>query len=138
MSIKIELPLELEKQLEANAKVLGLSAEEYVLLLIKNDIKTPEEIQRRQELMLLQQINQGLEEEVWVRYFHLMDLREQNIINQEEYEELLNLTETVEQDHAERINKIAHLAKIRQVDIKTLMNELGISPRKYVAVGRYG
>jgi hypothetical protein len=134
MSIKIELPLELEKQLEANAQVLGLSPEEYVLLLIKNDSKTPEEIQRRQELMLLQQINQGLAEEVWTRYFHLMGLREKEIINEDEYEELLDLTETIELDHAERINKLVHLAKIRQVDVKILMNNLGISPRKYVSI----
>jgi hypothetical protein len=128
MSIKIDLPLEIEKQLEANAKVLGLSPEEYVLLLIKTDIKTPEEIQRRQELMLLQQINQGFDDEFWSRYSHLLKLRDLNQIDGNQYDELCQMIECIELENAKRIGLVVQLAELRQQPFEDIFKDLGIKP----------
>ncbi len=128
MSIKIELPLELEKQLEANAKVLGLSAEEYVLLLIKNDIKTPEEIQRRQELMLLQQINQGFDDEFWSRYADLIKLRGLNQIDDNQYDELCQMIERTELENVKRTKLVMQLTELRQQPFEEIFSALGIEP----------
>lgn len=83
------------------------------------------------ESELLQAINEGLPEKVEQRFHHLTEKRRDGNISPEEYEELLDLIQLIEQDDAQRVEKLAALAQIRNVSIRVLMNQLGIRRPDY-------
>lgn len=49
----------------------------------------------------------------------------------EERDELLALIDEIEQSDAERVARLAELAQLRSVSIRTLMSQLGIRPPAY-------
>jgi small-conductance mechanosensitive channel len=76
---------------------------------------------------LLQKIGQTLPPAIQQRY---NDLRAKL---QAEHQELLNLTDTMEQFDAERLQHLLALAQLRQVSLPELMEQLNISaPAVYV------
>lgn len=83
------------------------------------------------ESELLQAINEGLPEKVEQRFHQLTEKRRDGNISPEEYEELLDLIQLIEQDDAQRVEKLAALAQIRNVSIRVLMNQLGIRRPDY-------
>jgi hypothetical protein len=86
-----------------------------------------------EESELLSQINSGLPEETWVQYDRLVERRRKQTLSAQEYEQLLQLTNAVEEDHARRIGLLGKLATIRNVPLEALMHELGIGPRVHGA-----
>jgi DNA repair photolyase len=84
------------------------------------------------EAKLLQEINQGLPESIWRRYHELVGKRREGTLTDDEYEELKSLTDDVELAHARRMEKLADLARLRQVPLDDLMAELGLQDPGYV------
>jgi hypothetical protein len=83
------------------------------------------------ETTLLQRINQGLPREQQERYQALLDRRNARTLTQEEHEELLRLTDQVEQAEADRAAALVELAQLRQVSVDHLLRELGIHPASH-------
>lgn len=83
-------------------------------------VATPEETK------LLQEINQGIPPEVNNRYETLLDKRDEEIITEAEYAELLDLSEQIENLGVKRIEALSELAAIRQVSLPQLMKDMGI------------
>ncbi|HEY0603342.1 MAG TPA: 50S ribosomal protein L9 [Herpetosiphonaceae bacterium] len=84
------------------------------------------------EVELLQKINQGLPSELGQRYSALIEKRDAEDLTSDEHEELLDLTDQVEQLEAQRVEYLVELARLRNTTVTELIQELGIRPSVYV------
>lgn len=83
------------------------------------------------ESRLLLRINKGLPAEVRKRLTLLSSKRRRNLLTAHEHDELLRLTERLEQEEAARAEALAELAKLRGVTMTALMRTLGIRRPRY-------
>jgi hypothetical protein len=83
----------------------------------------------KEETTLLKMINRGLPAARRKRFVALSDKRATDSLSDDEYQELLDLTEELEQLNAERIQYLSQLASLRGVGVRELMKELGIHPK---------
>ncbi|HRI61308.1 MAG TPA: hypothetical protein PK228_16320 [Saprospiraceae bacterium] len=82
----------------------------------------------KQEARLLLRINEGLPTELLERVAILHEKRREEVLAPVEQEELLQLTAEIENRHIERMKLLLKLAQLRGVSLKSLINELGITP----------
>ena len=83
------------------------------------------------EAALLQQINQGLPDDLQERFDALVARRRAETLTPQEHAELLALTERVEQTDARRLEHLVELSRLRKVPLKQLMEQLGLRPRPH-------
>jgi hypothetical protein len=84
--------------------------------------KTPSKL--GQEAILLQQIRAMIPASVIRRFKHLQTKQHNYSISEKEQEEILIITDFIEQKSAERITLLASLAKIRQISLTELAQQL--------------
>ncbi len=84
------------------------------------------------EAALLQQINQALPDDVQRRFDALVVKRQTERITPGELQELIRLTEQIEQQDARRLAALGDLARVRGTTVPVLMDTLGIQPPTYV------
>jgi hypothetical protein len=138
MTITIQLPPDLEKQLLEKASAAGLAAEDFVMdVLAKRLAQQTPAVDRsshlgQDESQLLAEINRGLPESTWKRYHHLVAKRKDESLSDEEHAELITLSDMVELANACRLKNVVELARLRGVEVKVLMDELGIRDPGYV------
>ena len=75
------------------------------------------------ERSLLEVIQRRLPTEDQARLAYLRQKQEVEDLTDEEHQELLTFVERVEQQDAERAGALVQLAKLRQVDLKTVIGE---------------
>lgn len=80
---------------------------------------------------LLMKINQGVPDAVQKRYNELIAKRNDKTLTDEEYNELLQLTEKVELLDAKRLEYLTELAHIRNKPLGLLMDELAIRKKSF-------
>jgi hypothetical protein len=80
----------------------------------------------QRESELLEQINQGLPENIQHRYDELQLKLHDETINPEEHQELLSLINIVEQASVDRLKCLVELSQLRQISLDDLMHQLGI------------
>ncbi len=80
---------------------------------------------------LLTKINRGVPAELQSRYGALVAKRRAGGISQAEYDELLRLTEEVEDLDVQRVEYLAELARLRKMTVPALMKDLGIKTPAY-------
>ena len=80
------------------------------------------------ESKLLIKIYKGVPEEIQGKYNELIHKRDQETLTDEEYEELLRLTDQIELLDARRLEYLTELAAIQNKPLVLLMDELGINP----------
>jgi preprotein translocase subunit SecA len=80
----------------------------------------------QRETELLEQISQGLPEEIQHRYDELQLKLHNETIGAEEHEELLSLIDTVERSSVNRLKHLVELSQLRRVSLDELMSQLGI------------
>jgi hypothetical protein len=85
------------------------------------------------ETRWLEQINQGLPAATQARYQDLIEKRLAETLTPAEHQELLQMTAQVEAMNVKRIESLAGLARLRQVSLPQLMDELGIASPTYVS-----
>lgn len=85
----------------------------------------------RAESDLLVKINQGVPTTLQSRYDALIEKRRESKISQDEYDELLQLTNQVEELDVERVGYLAELARLRKTTLPALMEDLGLEPPPY-------
>ncbi len=83
------------------------------------------------ETQLLQQINASLPATMWQRYRQLIQLRQQERLSEAEYSELLQLSDTIETYHVQRMAWLAELATLRGQSLDQVMDHLNIKPMSY-------
>jgi hypothetical protein len=85
------------------------------------------------ENILLQKIDRTLPPVIQQRYHDLLAKLQSETITSAEHKELLDLTDTVEQFDADRLQNLLALAQLRQVPLHQLLQQLNISaPAVYV------
>ena len=83
------------------------------------------------ESALLLKINTGLGAETQARYDQLIAKRRSETLTNDEYAELLRLTQQAEQIDGQRVEALVELAKLRNVPLKTVMQQLEIQTPAY-------
>ncbi len=138
MTLTIELQPEIETRLREAVQLSGRAAPDLVHYLLEKALpqNSNEPRASAQEARLLQKINLGIAEPVWLRYralrtrLHALQngAAEAAALSAEEYAELLRLTEQVEKANVERVQNLAELARLRQVSLPEVMRQLGLQP----------
>ncbi|HEX9654285.1 MAG TPA: STAS/SEC14 domain-containing protein [bacterium] len=78
------------------------------------------------EADLLIRINQKIDPKIQKRYDALISKRRTEDLTSEEYKELLQLSDLVENIETKRVKHLSQLAELRHTSLKALMKELGI------------
>jgi uncharacterized ubiquitin-like protein YukD len=73
--------------------------------------------------LLLQQITQCIPNQLQERYNFLISKRQDNILTDEEYQELVNLGEHIEAIDVKRLENLTELAQLRQTSLNELIQE---------------
>lgn len=85
------------------------------------------------ESTLLKKINTPIPVEIQKRYDLLLVKRDDHTLSDEEYSELLELTNYTEQHTVERLKLLMELSKVRNVSLDDLLDELELKPLINVA-----
>lgn len=83
------------------------------------------------ESELMAKINQPIAADRRRRYHELLDKRRAQQITEAEYEELLRLTDEVEQGDAKRVQCLVELARLRNLSVDELLSQMGIRALPY-------
>ena len=128
MPITSHLSPELEEILKEVAARTGKDADNYIVSMLEEKLLPGSADPHKREAELLQQINLGISQEEWRRFFHLAERRDTEQLTPEEYQELLGLTNAIESANARRMEHLVELSILRKMPLDKLMEELGIQP----------
>lgn len=96
-----------------------------IILSLRIQRETPDK--QKEEAILLKKINKSLSIEQIERFRALNQKRIGGDISEQEYSELLILLEKVEKLNVNRLKYLTTLARLRNVSVRELMNQLDIS-----------
>ena len=85
-----------------------------------------------QETELLECINRPVPASLQQQYDQLSKQQRQNNLSENEHKALLNVIEQIEQFDLQRLQHLSNLAKLRNVSLDTVMQDLGIKAANYV------
>jgi hypothetical protein len=122
------LQVETEQLLQAALQMPRAELEQFVarLLTLKISQDTPHLSQAESELLLT--INEGIPAATQQRLDTLIAKRQAHTLTRGEHQELLQITEQIEQRDAERLQHLIELAALRHVTLDALMQQLGLQP----------
>ncbi len=131
MSLTIELPKSIEQQFLQEASSKGLSLDNYLVQVLKQAAQLSQKDKAQKQLSeaeLLKKINLGITEAEWAIYKHLIGLRREERLTEQEHRELINLGNKIEQANAQRLKYLFELSQLRGVSLQKVMTDLGIKP----------
>lgn len=131
MSLTLTLPHHTETQLRELAQQQGVSAEIYAAQLLES-FAQQQDLREASEAQLLRQLGLGFSELEWQRYYDLVELRRNGRLDDAAHQELVSLSNRLEQANAKRMGVLAELAKRREVPLEQLMLEVGIAQPTYL------
>ena len=79
------------------------------------------------EATLLQNVNLDISPEKWTIYMQLKEKRQQKQLSAAEQSQFIALIDDIENANARRIATLAELAQLRNIPIRTLMEQLGLT-----------
>lgn len=124
MAILLELPSETEALLREQAKSSGKELGQYIVSLIKLK-KTSIPSTSKRETELLSIIKNDFPASFWARFRQLTALRSDVKLTKNELEELMQMSEALEENNGKQMEAFVELSKLRGVELETLMNQLG-------------
>jgi hypothetical protein len=81
-----------------------------------------------EESRLLEEINRGLSQAEWSRYYSLVAKRQAEALTDQEYADLTALSNRIEELNARRMERLSELARRRGTSLAELLDQLGITP----------
>jgi len=129
--VKVETELSTDKLLKAVGQLNKSELEQFVSQVINLRAQRLVHSLSQAEAQLIVKINQGLPPEVQKRYDELIDKRREESLSSDEYDELLRLTDQIENLEARRMGYLSELARYRKVSLTELMENMGIQPPAY-------
>lgn len=120
-TIKVEVEFSSEDLLKAVGQLSQSDLRKFIsqAIAIQAQRTTSSLMQRESELLL--KINQGIPLDIQKDYNDLIAKRDAETLTNHEYKELLNLTQQIEKQQAQRIEYLAELASLRGISLNTLM-----------------
>ncbi|WP_272057936.1 STAS/SEC14 domain-containing protein [Nodularia spumigena] len=131
-TMKVELQLSSDDLLKAVEQLSQADLKQFISQVIALQAQRTAPSLMQQESELLLKINQGISVEIQNYYNDLIAKREAETLTDEEYRELLSLTEQIEKQQAQRIEYLVELANLRGISLNALMESLGIQTQVYV------
>lgn len=132
MTLTINLVPDLEMLVEDEAKREGLAPELYINKLLSHYLRQKKVTVSEHEATLLQQINRGLPEHIWQRLEYLRKKLQDDDLTTTQQQELIAISDMVEDANIQRIEALLQLAELRNTTIEKLMDLLAVRPPKYV------
>lgn len=130
-AVQVKVQLTTSELLEAtnqlNTHELGEFVEQITHLYAHR--KAPSLSPKETELLL--KINQGIPATTQKPYTRLRKRLEAEEITPEEQEELIRLSDQIESQNVERLQALIELAQLRNMSVKEMMKQLGISSPDY-------
>lgn len=130
--VKLEVYLSSEALLKAVEQLSQPDFEQFVSQLIALQAQRKASHLPKAEAELLLKINQGIPSDTQKLYDELIAKRDAETLTNDEYIELLNLTEQIEKFQAKHIEYLSELARLRGISLTALMENLGIQTQIYV------
>lgn len=125
MTLTIDLQPELERRLRAEAARLGLEPQAYVLRAVQEQVGASTAPTAADEGELVRRINAGLPAETWRRYQELVARRRAETLSPAEQQELIGLSDQIEQANAQRMQSLLDLARLRGTSLDALSARSG-------------
>jgi hypothetical protein len=125
-TIQVEAHLSPRDLLKATEQLDAAELQQFVadVLGLRARRQAPRLSATESELLLI--VNRGLPEPIGLRYRELIAKRRQQTLTPEEHDELLRLTDQVEQLEADRLAALSALAQVRQTTLAALIADLGL------------
>jgi len=130
-TIHIEAQLSSDELLKAIRQLSLPELEQFVSQVIALQAQRKAPSLPHAEAELLIKINQGVAFEIQKRYDELIAKRRAETLTPDEHDELLRLTDQIEQLEAHRVEYLSKLAHLRRTSLTELMQNLGIRPPAY-------
>lgn len=130
--LQVETELSTDKLLKAVEQLSQPELERFAFQVIALRARRQVHSLPQAEAKLLLKINEGLPPEAQRRYDELVAKRRMESLTPDEYDELLRLTDQIENLEAHRMEYLAELARLRKVSLTDLMQSLDIRPPAYV------
>jgi len=130
MILPIDMTPELESRLRDEAARQGVDPRDYVVTALRERLGAVADAApclSAAESLLLEEINVGLSEEQWQRFYHLVDKRRAEQITAEELAELVAASNRIERLNVRRIERLVELARLRKTTLALLMEQLSIT-----------
>jgi hypothetical protein len=131
MNLTVDIAPDLESRLLQEAAKQGVDPSEFVAAAVRarlhSDSKTAPCLDAEQS-RLVEDINRGLSESKWNRYYALIAKRQQGLLTEDEYAELVATSHDIEVLNARRMQCLAELARLRGTNLSDLLDQLGIVP----------
>jgi len=137
MTLTIDLKPEIEAVLREEAARAGLDAGHFVQRTLEERLKRPTNGHPNipplssGESKLLRQVNEWLPSETWNEYQELRKKFHAETLTEAEHQRLTEIYDQIEIINAQRIGFLGELARLRQVSLKEMMNQLGIASPGY-------
>ena len=123
--------VETEQLLEAALQLPRVELERFLTLLAARSRPSAAPSLPPSEAALLKKINQGLPPAAQDRFRLLVAKRQAYTLAPDELQELISLSERLEQIGAQRLEHLIELAALRRVTLDELLDQLGIKPVQY-------
>jgi len=127
-TLKIEAQISALDLLQAVQQLSQPELEQFIEQIIQFKAQKIAPSLSKQESELSIKINQDLSPELQQQYQILIEKRAQETLTESEYQQLLELTEQVENYQAQRLENLTQLAQIRQVSLTALITQMGVKP----------
>jgi hypothetical protein len=129
--VRIETELSFDTLLQAIEQLSMPDLEQLLSQVVRIQAKRKAPSLSSDETALMLKINQGLPPETQQRFDELVAKRQAETLTSNELQELIALTDRIEQSDAERIQCLAQLARLRGISLDVLMDTLKIQPPAY-------
>jgi hypothetical protein len=131
----IDITHELESRIRQRAAEQGVDVTEYINRTLQEHLRGTEIAETRhlsgEESRLLREINRGLPESTWHRYRELIEKRQADSLETPEQAELIAISDQIEELDARRAERLMELARLRNISLEALLEQLGIKARPY-------
>jgi hypothetical protein len=119
--------------LQAASQLPAQELEDFVAEIteIHRQRQASDQLHQSYEEALVETIHRSLSPELQARWDELIRKRDEASLIPVEYDELLELTEQVEELNVQRITALSTLAQSRGLDLRSMMRELNLSEPSY-------
>ena len=128
MNLTIDIVSDLESRLLQVAANQGIDPGQYVVNAVRERLQADSTPRlSAEQSQLLDDINRGLSQSEWNRYYELVEKRQCEAISENEHAELIAISDRIEELNAQRMERLAELARLRGTTLPALMGQLGIA-----------